>query len=81
MKKILGLSLLFVLSTVFNAAAQCAMCVASVSSSLSDGRSTIGTGLNVGILYLLIMPYLLISLVIYFYRRAAKQKLKEQGLL
>lgn len=61
--------------------AQCAMCRATVGSNLSEGRNTIGTGLNLGILYLLIMPYLIVGLGVFFYIRAAKKNLRNQGLV
>lgn len=81
MKKALVLALVLVLFVSIDTFAQCAMCRATVGSNLSDGRSTIGTGLNVGILYLLVAPYLLVGCGIFFYRRAAKKNLREQGLL
>ncbi|NVJ85896.1 MAG: hypothetical protein HWE15_06300 [Algoriphagus sp.] len=57
--------------------AQCAMCRASVENNVSNGDTTIGAGLNTGILYLFAMPYL-IALVIglLWYRAAKKRKSK-----
>jgi large-conductance mechanosensitive channel len=80
MRRFLILLLIFVLSSVQNIMAQCAMCRATVGSNLSEGRNTIGTGLNFGILYLLVIPYLIVGLGVFFYIRAAKQRLREQGL-
>lgn len=40
--------------------AQCAMCTVSAEQSVKNGN-TQGKGLNTGILYLLAIPYLLIS--------------------
>ncbi len=40
--------------------AQCPMCSASVESNLKAGGTT-GRGLNQGILYLFVMPYLLVG--------------------
>jgi len=42
------------------ASAQCAMCTVSAEQSVKNGN-TQGKGLNSGILYLLAIPYLLIS--------------------
>ena len=80
MKKKLILTALFFLFTLSDIFAQCAMCRATVGSNLSEGRNTIGTGLNFGILYLLFIPYIIVGLGIFFYIRAAKQRLQEQGL-
>ncbi len=80
MKKVLFLTLFFLFISLGDTFAQCAMCRATVGSSLSDGRTTIGTGLNLGILYLLVMPYLIVATGIFFYIRAAKQRLREQGV-
>lgn len=79
MKKVLFLILFLLFISLGDTFAQCAMCRATVGSSFSDGRTTIGTGLNLGILYLLVMPYLIVGTGIFFYIRAAKQRLREQG--
>ena len=61
------------------ATAQCAMCQQVVTSNLSDGRgSVIGRGINIGILTLLIMPYLTVGLVIFFWFRTAKKELAKK---
>ncbi len=49
-------------NTVFS---QCAMCKAVVESDLESGGKT-ALGINNGILYLMIIPYLLIALVGFF---------------
>ncbi len=56
--------MIMVLVTV-DANAQCAMCKATVEQGRGTfgGEQSIGTGLNRGILFLLVMPYLLIFLV------------------
>lgn len=55
--------------------AQCAMCRATVENNVSNGDTTVGAGLNMGILYLLAAPYT-IALVIGFlwYKNAKKRK-------
>ena len=45
-----------------NADSQCAMCKAVVEANLESGGS-IGAGLNDGILYLMVMPYISILVV------------------
>ncbi|GAB4248666.1 MAG: hypothetical protein Kow0079_00930 [Vicingaceae bacterium] len=47
------------------ALAQCAMCKAVVESDLQGGNST-GTGINNGIIYLMLIPYLLLGGAGYF---------------
>lgn len=60
MKKLVVIILLF--STHF-AKAQCAMCKAVVESG---GDTSQAEGLNSGILYLMVFPYLLVGLLFYF---------------
>ena len=55
--------------------AQCAMCKAVVESNLKEG-GTAGAGLNDGILYLMVMPYLamLFFAIFYYLQRNKKQE-------
>jgi hypothetical protein len=60
MRKILLVILFFILSNISNA--QCAMCKAVVESGdLSEAE-----GLNTGILYLMVFPYILVGTLLYF---------------
>ncbi len=69
MKKIILIFFLF-LSTEF-VAAQCAMCKAVVES----GDAQVAQGLNDGILYLMVFPYILVGALFYFiYRYKVKNK-------
>lgn len=54
--------------------AQCAMCRASVENNVSNGDTSIGAGLNSGILYLFVMPYLLAAIIGYLWFKSAKKK-------
>jgi hypothetical protein len=54
--------------------AQCAMCRASVENNVSNGDTGIGAGLNSGILYLFVMPYLLAAIIGYLWYRSAKKR-------
>jgi hypothetical protein len=68
--------LLFIMLLIFNepAVAQCPMCKASAEASLKGG-SSMAKGLNKGILYLLMMPYLLFSvLFLLWYKNYRKTK-------
>lgn len=73
MKRLLLTFLLLTATTVLGMA-QCAMCRASVESTLSNGRYEGGSGLNLGILYLLMMPYLLMGLVGFLWYRNSKRE-------
>ena len=52
---------LFIFVTKEPAAAQCAMCKATVESNIENGGKTVGRGLNSGILYLMSVPYLVLG--------------------
>lgn len=54
--------------------AQCAMCRASVENNVSNGDTSIGAGLNNGILYLFVMPYLMAAIIGFFWYRTAKKR-------
>ena len=70
--------ILFLLAGSFlfqiSAMAQCAMCRASVENNVSNGETSIGSGLNSGILYLVVMPYLMAVIIGYLWYRASKKK-------
>ena len=63
---------LFLLSSV-DTFAQCAMCRGSVESSMGNGRNNVGVGLNTGIMFLFVMPYLLVGIIGYLWYRNSKR--------
>jgi hypothetical protein len=64
--------------TMSDVDAQCAMCRSSVESNITNQSSSIGLGLNKGILYLLSLPYLMIAGVGYlWYKNSSLQKPKK----
>jgi hypothetical protein len=68
---------LFLLNVV-SADAQCAMCRSTLENNFSNGNPGIGAGINTGILYLLVLPYLAVLTLGYFWfksSRNAKQEL------
>ena len=75
MKKLL-LVVLFFLVNCSMTMAQCAMCRATVGSNLSEGRWVIGTGINDGILLMLVFTYLSIPTLIYVWFRTAKKEMR-----
>jgi hypothetical protein len=73
-KRILLTLLITLLSNVSLIYAQCAMCRATVENNVSNGETTIGAGLNAGILYLFAMPYLIAAVIGFLWYRAAKKR-------
>lgn len=73
MKKWFILVIFIILSVLANdLLAQCPMCKIAAESNLQNG-GTAGTGLNSGILYMLLMPYLLVATIgIVWYRNRRK---------
>ena len=71
----LVLSLALVSTDAFS---QCAMCRATVESNVGTGskepESEVGSGLNTGILYLMVVPYLLIGTVGFLWYKNNKKK-------
>ena len=56
--------------------AQCAMCRISLENNVNNGTLVTGSGMNTGILYLLLMPYLIIGLIIFMWRKNIKKNEK-----
>jgi hypothetical protein len=80
MKKILAISglLILFLMNAGDAMAQCAMCRGSVESSMGNGRNNVGVGLNTGIMFLFVMPYLLVAIIGYLWYRNSKRAQQER---
>jgi hypothetical protein len=74
-------SLLVVVLTVVSASAQCAMCRGSVESSMGNGRNNVGVGLNTGILYLFVVPYITVGVVAYFWYKTSKKNQLERQMV
>jgi hypothetical protein len=60
--------------------AQCAMCRGSVQSTLGNGRNNVGIGINTGIAYLFVIPYLSVAFIAYFWYRNATKAARERRL-
>jgi hypothetical protein len=74
------LTIAFTLAFLFsgvNLFSQCAMCERSAETSLENGN-TQAKGLNSGILYLMVMPYLLVGGIGYYWY-AQKKKAGEEN--
>lgn len=84
MKNIVSKIVFLVLLLVLNTSqlwAQCAMCRGSVESTMGNGRNNVGIGLNTGIMYLFVMPYLLVFAVAFFWYRNSKKAREEQRMV
>ncbi|CAH0997019.1 hypothetical protein EMA8858_03156 [Emticicia aquatica] len=75
MKKFILVAVLLIFNCSMSFA-QCAMCRATVGSNLSEGRGVIGTGINDGILLMLVFTYLSIPTLIYVWFRTAKKEMR-----
>ncbi|MBK7410232.1 MAG: hypothetical protein IPL49_05950 [Saprospirales bacterium] len=69
---ILTLAIGFSTAAYQPAQAQCPMCRMSAESNLKDG-GTAGKGLNTGILYMLVTPYLLVGFFGYMWYRNRRE--------
>lgn len=79
MKKAIIFLFIICLSFTFSPAAysQCSMCSINAEMSVKNGN-TQGSGLNTGIIYLLAIPYLLITAVgVLWYLKYRKKAVKE----
>lgn len=57
--------------------AQCAMCKATVNENVITGKGK-GQGLNTGILYLMAFPYIIGSVIAFFWYKAYKKNKQAQ---
>ena len=73
MQKELFFTVLVFLGIKTYSIAQCAMCRAVVEANLEAG-GTSGAGLNHGILYLMVMPYIGVAIFALFYYFQKKRK-------
>ena len=53
--------------------AQCAMCRATLENNLSNGNMGIAAGINFGIMYLFMAPYIAIMVIAFFWYRTSRK--------
>ena len=77
--KYVFLTMILVGYNFINAFAQCALCKASVESNLKEeSHQHIGAGINSGVIYLMVVPYIIFPIVAYlWYKHSKKNKLIE----
>ena len=74
-------AVLMIFAGVDRLMAQCAMCRASVESSVNDGNVMLAAKLNTGILYLFVMPYLLAIVIgVLWFRHSRSNARKLESL-
>lgn len=61
--------------------AQCAMCRTQVVNNVSHGETTFAAGLNTGILYLFVAPYILIGTLAYFWFKYSKVRERKESIV
>jgi uncharacterized protein HemX len=76
-KLFLLVTLLFLMNNA-SVLAQCAMCKGSVETNKASGPNVIANGINTGIAYLFIFPYLALGLVGYLWYRNSKKQLQHR---
>ena len=65
-----------------NLYAQCAMCRGTVESSMGNGRNNVGVGLNTGIMFLFVMPYIIVGVIGYlWYRNSTKNRRQRESII
>ena len=74
---------LFLLVTVvpFLSQAQCAMCRTQVVNNVSHGETTLAAGLNAGILYLFVAPYLMVGTIAFFWFKYSKVRERKESIV
>lgn len=78
--RVSGVLLIWLLSSA-EILAQCAMCRGSVQSTIGNGRNNVGIGLNTGIAYLFVIPYLSVAVIAWFWYRNSRRELRERQMV
>ncbi|WP_338874271.1 hypothetical protein WBJ53_01465 [Spirosoma sp. SC4-14] len=73
-----GVLVLLLITVAPDLMAQCAMCRGTVESTVSNGRSVVASQLNIGILYLLMIPYLIIASIGYLWYRNSRREYEKR---
>jgi len=75
-----ALTLLLMLAGQTTALAQCAMCRGTVENNAVTGDISMAAGLNTGILYLFFAPYVILSVVGYFWYKKSKANARKKKI-
>ena len=73
-KKVISIFILLAICLISNELlAQCPMCKIAAESNMKAG-GTAGRGLNAGILYMLVLPYMMVSIMAYIWWKNRKKE-------
>lgn len=75
--RVFAITLSFLLLAIGNTFAQCAMCRSTLENNFSNGNPGVGAGINTGILYLLVLPYLAVMILGYFWFKSSRNAQQE----
>lgn len=78
-RRVAGLIIFLLLLDAGSVMGQCAMCRSTLENNFSNGNPGIGAGINTGILYLLVLPYLAVIVLGYFWFKSSKNVQQEFG--
>lgn len=81
MKRFLLFTALVLFSGLHQIMAQCAMCRTTIENNVSAGDTALGSGLNMGILYLFVTPYLIIATIAYLWYKKSRENAKKVSLI
>lgn len=76
--KFLFIAFILLVLNVSTTIAQCAMCKGAVETNMSTGRNVIGNGINAGIAYLFVFPYLTVGVIAFLWYRSSKKELAKK---
>ncbi|WP_028668402.1 hypothetical protein [Runella zeae] len=76
--KFLFIAFILLVLNVSTTLAQCAMCKGAVETNMSTGRNVIGNGINAGIAYLFVFPYLTVGVIAFLWYRSSKKELAKK---
>lgn len=77
MKKLICILSLLFFSSAQHLMAQCSMCRTTIENNVSAGDTALGSGLNLGILYLFVTPYLIIGVLAFMWYKKSKENAKK----
>jgi hypothetical protein len=72
MARFFGLLVFLVMAGSTTAIAQCAMCRSTLENNVSNGNPGVAAGINGGILYLLVIPYIAVIVIGYLWYKASR---------
>ena len=81
MKRFLLSTALVLIAGLHQIMAQCAMCRTTIENNVSAGDTALGSGLNMGILYLFVTPYLIIATIAYLWYKKSLENAKKVSLI